>query len=289
MQARAGRHRAGARWGWNRRARRAGPAGWARLLGARGQLDAGDAGVGVVRHDDGVVARAAGQAAAVARLLLHIADDGTLGHVAHLQRARGGMAQGQEEGRAAGGQCVCFVCARMCCGGGSCLVRPQSVCSGCAWLAEEMACAEAAQDPAAVLNGFTSRQSPSPSTARVCCHAGAVSPLWLLDAGAAPRRRPAAPAPKSSCQCWFASFQGGVNADHGRCPQTVDPSECAACSHSSKCCPLPADSCACADVPPFAPWPLHSGGSHQSQDNPARQQVLTGFTLPMFRVAFLPQ
>ena len=36
------------------------------LLGARGQLDAGDAGIGVVGHNDGVVARAARQGAAVA-------------------------------------------------------------------------------------------------------------------------------------------------------------------------------------------------------------------------------
>ena len=39
------------------------------LLGARGQLHAGDPGVGVVRDDDGVVARRAGNGAAVAGLL----------------------------------------------------------------------------------------------------------------------------------------------------------------------------------------------------------------------------
>lgn len=47
------------------------------LLGARGQLDAGDAGVGVVRHHDGVVTRAAGQGAAVARFLQHTRTNST--------------------------------------------------------------------------------------------------------------------------------------------------------------------------------------------------------------------
>lgn len=39
------------------------------LLGAGGQLDTGDAGIGVVGHDDGVVTGGAGQGAAVAGLL----------------------------------------------------------------------------------------------------------------------------------------------------------------------------------------------------------------------------
>mmetsp|Transcript_38741 Transcript_38741/g.84285 ORF Transcript_38741/g.84285 Transcript_38741/m.84285 type:complete len:269 (+) Transcript_38741:107-913(+) len=50
------------------------------LLGAGGELDAGDVSVGVVGHDDGVVAGGAGEAAAVTHLRLEVADDGTLGH-----------------------------------------------------------------------------------------------------------------------------------------------------------------------------------------------------------------
>lgn len=71
------------------------------LLGARGQLDAGDASVGVVRHHDGIVAGAARKAAAVARLLLHVADDGTLGHVAHLDGCAG-RRQGRRAGKRRG-------------------------------------------------------------------------------------------------------------------------------------------------------------------------------------------
>eukprot|EP00208_Stichococcus_sp_RCC1054_P002233 CAMPEP_0206134926 /NCGR_PEP_ID=MMETSP1473-20131121/314_1 /ASSEMBLY_ACC=CAM_ASM_001109 /TAXON_ID=1461547 /ORGANISM="Stichococcus sp, Strain RCC1054" /LENGTH=266 /DNA_ID=CAMNT_0053526571 /DNA_START=2195 /DNA_END=2996 /DNA_ORIENTATION=+ len=51
------------------------------LLGAGRQLDAGDTSVGVVRHHDAVVPGRTRQAAAVTRLLLHVADDSTLGHV----------------------------------------------------------------------------------------------------------------------------------------------------------------------------------------------------------------
>mmetsp|Transcript_20562 Transcript_20562/g.51228 ORF Transcript_20562/g.51228 Transcript_20562/m.51228 type:complete len:223 (-) Transcript_20562:57-725(-) len=50
------------------------------LLGAGGELDAGEPGVGVVRHQDAVLAGRLGQHAAVAELLLHVADDGSLGH-----------------------------------------------------------------------------------------------------------------------------------------------------------------------------------------------------------------
>lgn len=53
------------------------------LLGARGELDAGLASVGVVCNDGGVVARRTGDAAAVAGLLLNVADDGTLGEDAN--------------------------------------------------------------------------------------------------------------------------------------------------------------------------------------------------------------
>merc|ERR1719193_1934238 len=52
------------------------------LLGAGGQLDPGPLGVGVVGDHDGVVARGTGDAATVAGLLLEVADDGTLGHLA---------------------------------------------------------------------------------------------------------------------------------------------------------------------------------------------------------------
>jgi len=52
------------------------------LLGAGGQLDPGPLGVRVVGDDGGVVARGTGDAATVAGLLLEVADDGTLGHLA---------------------------------------------------------------------------------------------------------------------------------------------------------------------------------------------------------------
>ena len=50
------------------------------LLGAGGKLDAGEAGVGVVGDENAVLAGSLGEDAAVAELLLHVADDGTLGH-----------------------------------------------------------------------------------------------------------------------------------------------------------------------------------------------------------------
>ena len=52
------------------------------LLGAGRQLDLGDALVGVVRDDGGVVAGAPGERASVAELALEVAHDGTLGEVA---------------------------------------------------------------------------------------------------------------------------------------------------------------------------------------------------------------
>jgi len=60
------------------------------LLGARGQLDLGLLGVGVVRDDGGVVARRLGESAAVAALLLELAHDRTLGHLAHGQHVAHG-------------------------------------------------------------------------------------------------------------------------------------------------------------------------------------------------------
>lgn len=60
-------------------------AGRDHLLGAGRQLDARPLGVGIVRDDGGVVAGRARQPAAVASLLLQVADDGSLGHRAHRQ------------------------------------------------------------------------------------------------------------------------------------------------------------------------------------------------------------
>ena len=53
------------------------------LLGAGGQLDPGPVGVGVVGDHGGVVTARSGQLAAVPGLLLQVADDGSLGHVAN--------------------------------------------------------------------------------------------------------------------------------------------------------------------------------------------------------------
>merc|ERR1719430_2167937 len=50
------------------------------LLGAGGKLDPGPLGVWVVGDDGGVVAAGPGHLAAVTRLLLEVADDGSLGH-----------------------------------------------------------------------------------------------------------------------------------------------------------------------------------------------------------------
>ena len=52
------------------------------LLGAGGKLDPGPLGVWVVGNDGGVVAAGPGQLAPVPGLLLEVADDGALGHVA---------------------------------------------------------------------------------------------------------------------------------------------------------------------------------------------------------------
>lgn len=52
------------------------------LLAARGELNTGDAGIGVVGNDDGVVARAARHGATVACLFLNVADDGAFRHLA---------------------------------------------------------------------------------------------------------------------------------------------------------------------------------------------------------------
>lgn len=52
------------------------------LLGARGQLDTGLLGVRIVGNHGGIVARCARQTATVTGLLLQIADDGTLRHLA---------------------------------------------------------------------------------------------------------------------------------------------------------------------------------------------------------------
>ena len=51
------------------------------LLGARGQLDAGLALVGVVADNGDVATRVAAQSATVANLLLDVGDNGTLGHL----------------------------------------------------------------------------------------------------------------------------------------------------------------------------------------------------------------
>lgn len=64
------------------------------LLAARGELDAGDAGIRVVGDDDSVVAGAAGEGSTVPGLLLNVADDGTLGHLAdgaHVSNVQGGL------------------------------------------------------------------------------------------------------------------------------------------------------------------------------------------------------
>lgn len=50
------------------------------FLGARGKLDTGFSGVGVVGDNGGVVARGASQLAAIANLLFQVADNGTFGH-----------------------------------------------------------------------------------------------------------------------------------------------------------------------------------------------------------------
>ena len=54
-----------------------------RLPRARRQLDAGLAGIWVLGHDGAVVARGAGDLAAVASHVLEVADHGTLGHLRH--------------------------------------------------------------------------------------------------------------------------------------------------------------------------------------------------------------
>lgn len=51
------------------------------LLGARGQLDAGLALIGVVADDGDVATRGTAESAAVTNLLLNVGDDGTLGHL----------------------------------------------------------------------------------------------------------------------------------------------------------------------------------------------------------------
>ena len=53
------------------------------LLGAGGELDAGETSVGVVGDDDAVLAGSLGEDATVTELRLHVADDSTLGHVAN--------------------------------------------------------------------------------------------------------------------------------------------------------------------------------------------------------------
>ena len=60
------------------------------LLGARGQLDLGLVGVGVVRDNGGVVARRTGHLTSVTRLLLDLAHDGTLGHLTDWQNVSDG-------------------------------------------------------------------------------------------------------------------------------------------------------------------------------------------------------
>jgi len=53
------------------------------LLLARGELDTGDVGIGVVCNDDGIVTRAAGHGTTVTSALLDVADDGTFRHGAN--------------------------------------------------------------------------------------------------------------------------------------------------------------------------------------------------------------
>lgn len=70
------------------------------LLGAGWQLHTGLVGVGVVADDGGVVAGCTGNLAAIARLLLEIADDGTFGHCADWQNVtdlEGCLATGVDE------------------------------------------------------------------------------------------------------------------------------------------------------------------------------------------------
>lgn len=52
------------------------------LLAARGELDAGDASIGVVSHNDSIVTRAPCHGSSVTCLLLNVADDRTFGHLA---------------------------------------------------------------------------------------------------------------------------------------------------------------------------------------------------------------
>lgn len=61
------------------------------LLGARGELDAGLALVGVVADDGDVVAGGTAQSATVTDLLLDVGDDGTLGHGAQGQDVTDGQ------------------------------------------------------------------------------------------------------------------------------------------------------------------------------------------------------
>ena len=70
------------------------------LLGTGGELDAGLAVVGVVPDDGRVVPGRACEAAAVAGLLLNVADDGTLGHSADrhdVPDAEGGLLPAEHE------------------------------------------------------------------------------------------------------------------------------------------------------------------------------------------------
>lgn len=70
------------------------------LLGAGWQLDTGLLGVLVVGNHGGVVARGAGQTATITGLLLQVADDGTLGHLAeghHVADLKGGLAAAVHE------------------------------------------------------------------------------------------------------------------------------------------------------------------------------------------------
>jgi len=70
------------------------------LLGTGGEPDAGLVGVGVLADDGGVVAGGAGEGATVADLLLHVADDGTLGegvHGEHVADGQGGVLAGVDE------------------------------------------------------------------------------------------------------------------------------------------------------------------------------------------------
>lgn len=70
------------------------------LLGARGQLDTGLLCVGVVGNHGGVVARGTRQTATVTGLLLQVADDGTLRHLAqwhHVANLQGSLATAVHE------------------------------------------------------------------------------------------------------------------------------------------------------------------------------------------------